>query len=38
MALAVVAMLIGPVPPAKPVAAAGAPVDADAPTEQLPAV
>lgn len=36
MALAVVAMLIGPVEPAKPEAPVLA--DADAPTEQIPAV
>jgi hypothetical protein len=38
MALAVLAMLVGPVPPAEPVTPAGAPSDADAPTEQLPVV
>ena len=36
MALAAVAMLIGPVPPATPATPAGAPADADAPTERLP--
>jgi hypothetical protein len=36
MALAVLAMLIGPVPPAEPVTPTDAAADADAPTEQLP--
>jgi hypothetical protein len=38
MALAAVAMLIGPVPPATSATPAVAPTDTDAPTEQLPVV